>query len=323
MAKYFILSIDGGGVRGIIPARILQEIEQRAGKSIYQLFNLMVGNSTGGLIVMALAAPDSNSNVKYKAKDIVKLYIERSKDIFNKSIWRRLYSGMGLWGAKYSRNNLDSILADMFGDTLLSKTLTPILAPSYSINEGFNRLWSTRTAKIDQANNAYLRDIAGATSSAPTYFPPKELKNIKGKITYEADGGIFANNPSMLAIAEAYKEDPTLKREDILLVSIGTGKITLNHTAHTLKDSGVIGWVLKDNLIDIMLNAGNEVTEWEALILGKTATRIQLNIPVEVNEMDNSSEENLNELLQITEQYIVDNSQIIDKLCDQLKNTSN
>lgn len=323
--KFIILSIDGGGIRGIIPARILQEIEERTSKPISSIFDLSVGTSTGGIIAIALNTPNEHKLPRYKAEDLVDLYQNRGKDIFTTSFWRKTKTGIGLWGAKYDRSNLDNILAEMLGDSLLSESLKPLMIISYSLSgdgiygDGIN-FWSSRIAKTAEKKDFYLKDVAGATSAAPTFFEPKTMVNKTGNKTYiESDGGIFANNPAVMAIAEAKSINPSLKFEDILLVSIGTGRARLNQTSESLKDSGVIGWLMRADLIGVMMGANSELTEWEISVLNLNTIRIQLDLDKNLSEMDNISDKNIASLLHEAERYIQKNDANIEKLCNILK----
>jgi len=322
--QFRVLTIDGGGIRGIIPALVLQEIEQRTGKPIHSMFDLIVGTSTGGIIAIALTTP-KDGEAMYKAKDLVTLYKERGKEIFDSSWFRKAYTGAGLWSAKYDRTNLDNILNEMLGDAMLSDTLKPIMIISYSLNSngvlgnGIN-FWNTRLANTADKRDFYLKDIAGATSAAPTYFNPKEFKNITGdKVFIEADGGLFANNPAIMAVIEAKKINPSLQSKDILVVSIGTGKPRLNKPADDLKRFGVIGWLMRADLIGVMMGASSELTEWQLSILDLNTTRIQIDIDKELGEMDNVTDENINSLIQAANNYINDNEDIIKNLCDILR----
>ena len=318
-AKYFILAVDGGGIRGIVPARILQEIEHRTGKPIYQLFDFMVGVSTGGLITIALATPDNKGNAKYTAKDLVTLYQKQGGEIFSRSAWWKAKTGYGLWGAKYDRSNLDAILEGMLGNTLLSNTLKPIMALSYSIDNGESRLWTTHYAKASEKQDFYLKDIAGATTAAPTYFEPKVLKNKLGdQVFYEADGGIFATNPAIMALSEGLSITPSLRKEEVMLLSIGTGRVKLNKPINDLKNAGIIGWVKDAGLIDVIMSATAEVTEWQASVLNFDTVRIQLELDKSMTGLDNASEENIAALLEATEEYIKQNNASIDALCKKL-----
>ncbi|MEL6152802.1 MAG: patatin-like phospholipase family protein [Bacteroidota bacterium] len=142
-----VLSIDDGGVRGIIPARILQEIETRTGKRIHELFDLIVGNSTGGILALGLVTPDEKGQAKLTAQDLVSFYQQNSPKIFSTSFWRKLRTGWGLWNPKYSRDNLDNILKEILGEMKMSQTLTPAMAISYSLDRSMPHLLTTRAAR--------------------------------------------------------------------------------------------------------------------------------------------------------------------------------
>ena len=312
-----VLSLDGGGVRGVIPARILAEIEERTNKPISELFDLIVGNSTGGIIALGLTTPDSKGQPKYTANEILNLYKDNAEKIFEKSFWRKIKSGWGLWDAKYDRKNLDKILEGLFGEAKLSQTLKPVLVTSYSMNAADIHLWTSRVAR-EEKRDYFLKDVAGATSAAPTYFAPKKMVDQDGNVTYESDGGLYANNPSTLAIAEIFRSIPNIAREGILIVSIGTGQVKLSHKVEELENSGVIGWVIDANLIDVMMNAANGLFEWQTSILNNSSKRLQIEIPENLGEMDNSSEENIQGLLGIAESYIKNNSSMLDRICKRL-----
>jgi len=316
--KFRILSIDGGGVRGIIPARILQEIEARVGKRIYELFDLIIGNSTGGLVALALMTPNQKGSAKYQARDLVDFYQKYSTKIFYSPLWRKAITGGGLWGAKYSRKNFDQILDQFFGDIRLSQTLKPVIIPSYSLDQGLPHLWTTHLA-LEEKNkdDPFLKDIAGATSAAPTYFPPKVIKTSTGKLFHEADGGLWANNPESIAIWELGRLG--LDRNDVLMVSVGTGKVKLDKPIEKLKEAGVIGWVLRANLIDVIMSAESNWSQSAVSALFPVNHRIQIDLPKDLGKMDNASNKNLQGLVATTEQYIQTNTSSLNKLCDALR----
>lgn len=265
--KIRILSIDGGGIRGVIPARILQAIEEETGKPIFELFDLVIGNSTGGLVALALLTPDEQGKAKYKAHDLVTFYQQQTPIIFYASWKQKIKSGWGLWGPKYDRIRLDQALENIFGSTKLSQTLKPVLAISYSLDRFLPHVWTTHKALSGVHKDYYLKDIAGATSAAPTYFAPKVLQDEVGNILHEIDGGIWANNPEFTAILSLHSMQQAVRSQDVLLVSMGTGifKPTKNlrtQEVHNLKNAGVIGWLLKaePNLIEMMLGADSRPT---------------------------------------------------------------
>ena len=105
-----IFSIDGGRVKGIVSARILQEIEKRTQKHTTQLFSSAIGTSTGGLLILGLALPNADGSSKNSAEGMVNIYKNYSKKIFQKTFSKNILSGYGVWGSKYDRKNLDAIL---------------------------------------------------------------------------------------------------------------------------------------------------------------------------------------------------------------------
>lgn len=311
-----ILSIDGGGVRGIIAARILQALEEMANKPIHQMFDLIVGTSTGGIIALALACPNQNQNAKYSAKQLVDVYRLHAADIFKKSFLRKIVTGGGLWGAKYDRSSFDSVLNQIFEDALFSQALCPLVIPTYSLLKGQPNLFSSRVA-LQNNTTLFMKDLAGATSSAPTYFSPKAFTDNQGNHYLEADGGIFANNPETVAAAEAFALSPNLNKNDIHMVSVGTGNVKLDAQGLALQNAGVIGWVMQANLIDIMIDANVSWATDEASIYYPSTHRLQVSIPSNLGQMDNVSDDNIQGLLSAAEKFVEDNAEILRKISIQ------
>lgn len=132
MTKY-ILSVDGGGIRGIIPAIILAKIENRTRKPISEIFDLMAGTSTGGIVVAGLCKKDEKGKPQYSANDLVDLYQEYGPYIFKSSFLRRsIFSWLN--GAQYPYQNIESVLHKYFGDDTLKNTLSNVLITSYDIH---------------------------------------------------------------------------------------------------------------------------------------------------------------------------------------------
>lgn len=314
-----ILSVDGGGVRGIIPARILQEIEKRTNKHTSELFDMSTGTSTGSLVVLGLGAPDKQGAPKNSAQDMVNLYLNDSNKIFNKSLLRNIWTGFGLWGAKYDRKNLDEILGNIFGDLCLSQTLYPVFIPIYSITTSKPNIASTKAALKDKKYDFYVRDIAGVATAAPTYFSPKVISNISGNIKFTAsDGGMYDNDPEIIAVMSMNFMNPEFNSDKVILVSIGTGEV--KQTIQTQEgDNGVIGWLTEKDLVDNMMDA--EMLMDEAItksVFKGNRYRLEVTLQPGMEAMDNISDENLKALLDITEEYINDNDEIFNEICARL-----
>ncbi|MGC0372180.1 MAG: hypothetical protein DGJ47_000887 [Rickettsiaceae bacterium] len=323
---FILLTIDGGGVRGIIPATILAEIEKRTQRPIYQMVDMIAGNSTGGIIALGLTMPDDNDKLKnkYTANDLVNLYKNKSSKIFEKSFWRRLKTGYGTWGEKYDRTNLDQILKNQFANATLKEVIKPVLVFSYILELGEGRIFGSNQAKVRDEANFYLRDVAAATSAAPTYFSPVKISNVKKTPvkfesggffteTTEIDGGVFANNPAMLSASCVLKRK-LCKPKDLIIISLGTGTLESKQFASP-KTKGTLGWGVGANIIDLILSATEDVSKWSSEALGFNLHRLQLRLNAKDSAMDDSSKENIDRLIAKTNQFIKENDKVIDKIC--------
>ena len=307
-----ILAIDGGGIRGIIPAIILKEIESRLKnkKNLSECFDVMAGSSTGAIIVLLLNVPDEKNKPKFQMSDIVDLYLKFGSEIFYQSLWQRIVTMNGWLGAKYSEDNLVKSLQKYFNDTQLKDSLTEVLIPTYDISRDQTIFFKSSYAKEDNARNFYFKDIAYAATAAPTYFKPATIKDLGGKNQYVLiDGGIAVNNPSLSASIHALKTFS--KQKNFLIVSIGCG--TNNDStlgifspgSKKIKNSGKIMWA--ENIVSIILDAGNDVVDYliqNAFVPDKIKMyfRFQEVIDPKHDTIDNVSKDNIAAL----EQYARD-----------------
>lgn len=244
-----ILAIDGGGIRGIIPAIILKEIESRLKnkKALSQCFDVMAGASTGAIIALLLNVPNENHKPKFQMNDILNLYRSLGTEVFYQSLWRRITTVNGWIGAKYSEDNLVKNMQKYFNDTQLKDSLTEIIIPTYDIYRDQTIFFKSSYAKEDNSRNFYFKDVARATTAAPTYFNPANIRDISETNQYVLiDGGIAVNNPSLSAAIHALKIFSESK--NFLIVSIGCGA---NNEAtremffkgkRNIKNSGKIMW---------------------------------------------------------------------------------
>ncbi|MEG2044578.1 MAG: patatin-like phospholipase family protein [Clostridia bacterium] len=172
-----ILCIDGGGVRGIIPATILYNFETQLKKmsgdstaSISDYFDIIAGTSTGGILSLLYLSPDKNNRPLYSAKDALNLYLNNSCVIFKKSPLTMLTSLFGLIGGRYSSKNLMKVAEQYFGDITVNELLKPSIITAYDINRNTPVYFSKCSYGNSVCENYYIKDVALATSSAPTYF---------------------------------------------------------------------------------------------------------------------------------------------------------
>lgn len=274
-----ILSIDGGGIRGIIPGMILVRLEEKLQKltgdpsaAISNYFDLVAGTSTGGILCCAhlLPSEENPSKPKYTAQEIVNLYIEKGDDIFDTGTIHRLKTFFGLSDEKYPSEGIEKALLEYMGDVKLSELLKPCIIPSYEIEARRAYFFAKHEAEKDDKCNFLVRDVCRSTSAAPTYFECARIGNLKGNPDYYSfiDGGTFANNPTLCAYAEARNhftkpgtDNKCVTAKDMVILSIGTGSSKQEYKYEDAKDWGVAGWVKP--IIDIMMSGVSETVSYQ------------------------------------------------------------
>ncbi len=268
-----ILSIDGGGIRGIIPAMILAEIEARTGRRISQLFNMIVGTSTGGILALGLTMPrqgeNHNNMPRYTAEELVGFYQTQGKQIFRRSFLRRLplIGKVARWmTAKYSPEHMQRILTNHFQETRLQEALCEVIIPSYELGVARPWFFKSACAQSDETYDFLMRDVALATAAAPTYFPPHQMsvmvENEETGMGEEhagrfVDGGVYANHPAMCAVAEIKMRYPSAQ---ILLVSLGTGERALRYERNRQR-WGVSFWL--KHILDVIFDGASDTVNYQ------------------------------------------------------------
>jgi len=328
MGTIKILSIDGGGIRGIIPAMVLDQIEQATHKKIYELFDLIAGTSTGGILALGLTRPDGAGSSKFKASDLIDLYESEGNTIFPHSFWRKVSTLGGLTDEKYPSDGIEGVLKKYFEESKLSEALTNVLVTSYEIERRDPFLFKSTKAINDKDSNFLMRDVARSTSAAPTYFQPAKVQSDKQKesgssLDYYAliDGGVFANNPAMCAFVEA-KANPSInraKQNDFLMVSLGTGQLTRSIPYDEAKDWGLAMWAKP--ILDVVFDGVSDTVDYELkqLLAADKYYRFQVNLAeMGKDEMDDTSGTNLHALKTLANKMIEDNKKNIDGLCRSL-----
>lgn len=320
-----ILSVDGGGIRGLIPAVFLAQLESRLGRPISEVFDLMAGTSTGGIIVLGLNAPDENGKPKYQAKQLITLYEKYGADIFQRNIYKKVRGLGNLLTEKYDVGGLEKVLNDYFGDTMLSQSIKPILITAYDIERRAAFFFKTRHAMDpnEDEGDFLFRDIARSTSAAPTYFSPYKLPSTDPQIGYYpfVDGGVFANTPAMCAYVEAIK---TFGKDidGCVLVSVGTGKLGNAIEFDKAKNWGIVNWAVP--ILDVVMNGVNDTIHYQLQhllpsIAGiKRYYRFQIRLGEMNSQMDNVSPANIRQLKLAGEAMVNENDNDINNLIDLL-----
>ncbi|XP_054796422.1 patatin-like protein 2 [Prosopis cineraria] len=335
-----VLSIDGGGIRGLIPGVILafleSELQRLDGEDarLADYFDVIAGTSTGGLVTAMLTAPNEKNRPLFAARDIKKFYLDNSPKIFpqNKSkLFRHAAKVLkSLSGPKYNGKYLHSLVKEKLGDTKLDRTLTNVVIPTFDIKNLQPTIFSSFQVKHNPSLNALLSDICIATSAAPTYLPAHyfQTKDAEGKAMREfnlIDGGVAANNPALVAVGEVTREiienSPDfvairpLEYDRFLVISLGTGcHKARKYSADEAAKWGVLGWLTGNGstpLVDVFNQAGADMVSLylsvvlKALSSQKTYLRIQDDTLLgQISSVDVATLKNLNDLVEVGEQLL-------------------
>ncbi|MAC94209.1 MAG: patatin [Flavobacteriales bacterium] len=331
--KVRILTLDGGGIRGIIPATVLQYVEEylqqkKPNTTLADHFDFIAGTSTGGILSAIYLAPDDKdpSKAKFSANEALDFYVKEGANIFNKA---KLNNWQRLWGLRnatqFSPKNIERLLKDKFGDLVMSKLRKPCLITTYNMNSKSSYFFTS--TEDESKREFYVRDVLRSTSAAPTYFPPAKIKNIAPESNKEPknaeminlDGGVFANNPTMCAYAEArnteFKErnnlKPTASHMYILSIGTGGGGFTIENKENSthwslLKWAKTIPEIMMDGSIDTVAFQMNEIHA--TLPPNVPGDYLRVDTPKEdrqySSDMSNADEENIKMLLKAGEKTL-------------------
>jgi patatin-like phospholipase/acyl hydrolase len=338
MAPFRLLSIDGGGIRGILPGMILAELERRTKKPISSLFDVVAGTSTGGILALGLTVQDAG-RPRFSASDLVDLYVRKGEEIFTKAepwetlgaivdglpLSREVRDLLGippnadphdLVRPKYEPAGRHRILRGAFGDARLADSLTRVFVTSYDtelrVPVLFDSAGDDDHVFFDRIRDVSAVDAAMATSAAPTYFPPHPLAS-RRPLTL-VDGGVFANNPVGLAYAFTRPRGAA----DEVVVSLGTGSMGESYRHEEIRSWGAIRWaipalyMMMDGQCEAAaLLASRIVPEgrffrWQALLA-------EASVP---QDLDDASEETVGRLVALAERLVLARSGELDRVCE-------
>jgi patatin-like phospholipase/acyl hydrolase len=312
-----VLSIDGGGVRGLLPASLIAEIEQRTGKRTHELFDLMVGTSIGAITVMSLAAPDPEDPRKPRqsALELVDFYSEVAPRIFSVSVSRWLRTGDRLLHEKYPNEALEQVLADAFGDTALGDALTPVMVTAFDTENRRPMMFKSEQARREPEWNLPMRTVGRGAIAAPTLFEPLHLDLATGEHPTCVDGAIYANNPAMCAYVEALKMDPGSK---VFMVSIGTGLPDRRDPYEEVREWGLVHWA--QPLLDFAAAGTNLAVnhQLEHLLEPHCYHRLQAFIGRKHLRVDDAGYANLKSVRDAAAALITERDRDLETICERL-----
>jgi hypothetical protein len=292
-----ILSMDGGGIRGVIHPIVLSALSQKTGIPIEQMFHYAVGTSAGGIAAVGL-----QRNTPEKLMEIL---VEKRKNIFD----RRFLSYFGITSNRY--HSPTEIFKCVFGN---SDFITDDNDDLRCMVTGHN-MGTNETILIKNYEKPYFKayDAASITSAAPIYFPAHTCTDLSGEEHTFVDGGVGANNPILIALNDIQSAHPSAR---LVVVSIGTGRSATNNakTGKDLKGAGAIDWVFEHGLLEILMGAPNRLVEREMVERfnsSKTDSlygvygRINPGLNSENQSMDSTNRQNVNALMLATLQELV------------------
>ena len=320
-----ILSIDGGGIRGVIPAAVLAAIEERTGKGIAELFDLIAGTSTGGILALGLTIDDGEGRPRHPAAALQQLYLERGAEIFPplRPAWER--TARGAFDERYPEGPLLDVLKRYMGDARLKDSLKRVLVTAYEIE--LRQPFFFRSARAKEDPGAYdfpVWQAARATSAAPTYFEAARVPapDDAGDAYALVDGGVFANNPSMCALTDlrqghhAEGAEP-VELEDMYMVSLGTGELNGRIAWEEARDFGFFGW--GRHLLSVVMDGVSDAAAFQcAQFLEGRYHRFQTPLEAGTTGMDDASRRNLEALDERAKKLVSEQSAMIDEVCERL-----
>lgn len=256
-----ILSIDGGGIRGVYPAHILRCIEERHQINLFETFDMIAGTSTGSIIAAGVATGVATA-------DIVAMYKKHGAGIFRKKwfFWldKKLKSMFQpMFDSIYDARYLENVLSEIFQDKRLGDITKPLLIPSTDIGNGCVHVLKSGYSKdFTRDNTVMVKDAVLASCSAPTYFDPHRLKEY-----LLADGGLWANNPALAAVIDAQKR-LRIDHGNIRILSMGTGHTRTSYGTNASRKWGLAnGWKHKELISFILSLQSQSATNYLNLML--------------------------------------------------------
>ncbi|TWI04523.1 patatin-like phospholipase/acyl hydrolase [Luteimonas cucumeris] len=298
-----ILSLDGGGIRGLVSCLWLTGVEDalaRAGKpGLLKNFDLLAGSSTGALIACGLA-------MGYAPATLADLYRDQRHVIFP-GLAGRLWSRStrtfadGLSAPRYDARGLEKVLRKTFGKTTLGQLKVPVLVTSY---DTVSRAPVMFKSFKPEHRDLPVWEVCRASSAAPTYFPAHAMM-VEGKARAMIDGGVVANNPTACAIAEALRKDARVDNSrDLIVLSVGSGERTRSISLREAREWGALEWAIP--IIDVLFDGNTDSVDYIARqLVGDGYFRLQAELHIGLDDVDDTSATNLLALEKLARDYLL------------------
>lgn len=298
-----ILSLDGGGIRGLVSCVWLGGVEDalvQAGKpGLLKNFDLLAGSSTGALVACGLA-------IGLAPQQMAELYRAQRHTIFPgmaERLWSRtgrLFS-QGVSAPRYDGKGLEKVLKKTFGTTTLGQARKPLLVTSYdTISRTPMVLKSFKPEHADLP----MWEVCRASSAAPTYFPAHPM-TIEGRKRAMIDGGVVANNPTACAIAEALRKDARVDNaHDLVVLSVGSGERNRPIELKSAQEWGALEWAIP--IIDVLFDGSTDAVDYIAQhLVGDGYFRLQAELLTGLDDLDDVSATNVAALETMAKDYLL------------------
>jgi patatin-like phospholipase/acyl hydrolase len=318
MGMIKVLSLDGGGIRGILTLVWLTELEKNLDEPLHEYFDLIIGTSTGSIIGCALSSGIS-------ASDVLKMYMRYGGYIFDngknnwyQEIWFKLksWANNGLSSPKYSGEGLKYVMNRVFSKTKLKDLKIPTMITTYDLRGRKPRMFKS----FDKSHEDLLvAQVCKASASAPTFFPA-EIMILDGEECPIIDGGVVSNNPSLCGVAEALRLYDNLCVDQVILASFGTGESITEITVDESQEWGKLEWALP--IIDVLFDGSSSAIDYicNKVLTEENFFRFQAILDDSADDMDDYSEDNMKNLHAEALKFLADGGRDkIKSLADKLK----
>jgi len=298
-----ILSVDGGGIRGLVSCTWLEGVESvlgNAGKpGLAGSFDLLAGTSTGALVVCGLG-------LGWSPATLAQLYRERREEIFPAlpgKLWSRArrFFRHGPSAPRYDARGLEAVLREVFGDRRLGDLQRPTLITSY---DTLARRPVIFKSFLPGHADLRLWEVCRASTAAPSYFPAHGME-VEGQACSLIDGGIVANNPTACAIAEALRRDREIRQcGDLVVLSVGTGERNQPIPLRSAQEWGAVEWAVP--IIDVLFDGNADSVDYIARqLVGKGYFRLQAELLAGLDDLDQTSAAHIAALERLAREYLL------------------
>jgi patatin-like phospholipase/acyl hydrolase len=334
-----ILALDGGGMRGLVSASVLNYLEIRIQLilkndkiRIADLLDMVAGTSTGSIIGSMMLIPDPKRNTAlYSMREIIDLYIQMGPEILQNNRWHSIKTLWGLLGPKFPASNIEDPLIQMMDHYKLRDLIKPCLFTGYDIDKRRVNIYTNRDERR-KYEDYYVKDVIRGSTAIPAYFSPAHFQEGSDTNTI-VDGGVFANNPSLVAYVEASKtifpgesSIMDMNPNNMMVISLGTGLgRRKSYPYNKSKKWGAAKWLFP--VIDILLSGSSDIADYQMTKLfsayGRPENYKRINPPLTYSQSipTDGSKENITNLIKDANAYIENNKEFLNVLAREICDT--